>query len=331
MNALSRIRCAVRNTLLLTGATLAMAASPAWAQGFPTKPVRLLVSAPAGGTSDMVARMVAEGLAPLLGQPMVVENKPGGLGAIAMQDLLSSPHDGHTLIVAPNALVSEVPHTLKPKYDPFKDITPLAELARSGLVLVGNPSLPARNLIELMAHVKANPGKISYASYSAGTMSHVMGMQMNKVAGLEMSHVGYKGSPPALVDVMGGHVPLMFDGVATSLPMIRSGKLRAYAVSAPKRLSVLPEVPTFTELGFPQLEAIGWIGMFAASDVPAAAQQKLREATLKVLQQPQLRERLKELGQDAGQPLTSEQLAAGLRKDSERVGEVLRSVNYQPE
>ena len=147
----------IGRALLLVGATLALMAPPAWAQGFPGKPVRVLVSAPAGGTSDMVARMVAEGLARLLGQPVVVENKPGGLGAIAMQDLLSSPHDGHTLIVAPNALVSEVPHTLKPKYDPFKDITPLAELARSGLVLVGNPSLPAKNFNELMAHVKANP------------------------------------------------------------------------------------------------------------------------------------------------------------------------------
>jgi len=331
MNSMTRLGRALRDGLLLTGATLALVAPSAWAQGFPQRPVRVLVSAPAGGTSDMVARMVAEGLAPLLGQPVVVENKPGGLGAIAMQDLPSSPHDGHTLIVAPNALVSEVPHTLKPKYDPFKDIKPLAELARSGLVLVSNPSLPAKNLNELIAYVKANPGKISYASYSAGTLSHVLGLQMNKVAGLEMSHVGYKGSPPALVDVMGGHVPLMFDGVATSLPMIKGGKLKAYAVSAPKRLSVLPEVPTFTELGFPQLEATGWIGLFVASDAPAAAQQKLREATLKVLQQPQLRERLKELGQEVGQPLTSDEMSASLRKDFARVGDVLRSVNYKPE
>ena len=128
-----------------------------------------------------------------------------------------------------------MPYTLKPKYDLFKDIQPLAELARSGLVLVSNPSLPAKNLNELIAYVKTSPGKISYASYSAGTLSHVMGLQMAKAASLDMTHVGYKGSPPALVDVMGGHVPLMFDGVATSLPMIKSGKLKAYAVSTPKR------------------------------------------------------------------------------------------------
>lgn len=331
MNLISRFSRALRDGLLFTGATLALAAPSAWAQSFPQKTVRVLVSAPAGGTSDIVARLVADGLAPLLGQPVVVENKPGGLGAIAMQDLLSSPHDGHTLIVAPNALVSEVPHTLKPKYDPFKDIKPLAELSRSGLVLVGNPSLPAKNLDELITYVKANPGKISYASYSAGTLSHVMGLQLNKAAGFEMSHVGYKGAPPALVDVMGGHVPLMFDALATSLPMIKGGKLKAYAVSSPKRLSALPEVPTFTEIGFPQLEATGWIGLFAASDVPAAAQQKLREATLKALQQPQLRDRLKDLGMDAGLPLTSDELSAGLRKDFERVGDVLRAVNYKPE
>ena len=331
MNLITHLGRALRHGSLLAGATLALAAPSAWAQAFPQKPVRLLVTAPAGGTSDMVARMVAEGLTPLLGQPVIVENKPGALGGIAMQDLLSSPHDGHTLVVAPNALVSEVPHTLKPRYDPFKDIRPLAELARSGLVLVSNPALPAKNLNELVAYVKASPGKISYASYSAGTLSHVLGLQMSKVAGLDMTHVAYKGSPPALVDVMGGHVPLMFDGVATSLPMIKSGKLKAYAVSTPKRLSVLPDVPTFTELGFPQLEATGWIGLFAASDVPPAVQQRIREATLKVLQQPALRERFKDLGQEVGQPLTSDEMSAGLRGDSARVGEVLRSVNYKPE
>ncbi|MDM0000635.1 tripartite tricarboxylate transporter substrate binding protein [Variovorax sp. J22P240] len=331
MTLITHLGRALRHGSLLAGAALALAAPSAWAQAFPQKTVRLLVTAPAGGTSDMVARMIAEGLTPLLGQPVIVENKPGALGGIAMQDLLSSPHDGHTLIVAPNALVSEVPHTLKPKYDPFKDIQPLAELARSGLVLVSNPSLPAKNLNELIAYVKTSPGKISYASYSAGTLSHVLGLQMAKVANLDMTHVGYKGSPPALVDVMGGHVPLMFDGVATSLPMIKSGKLKAYAVSTPKRLSVLPDVPTFTELGFPQLEATGWIGLFAASDIPPAAQQRIREATLKVLQQPQLRERFKDLGQETGQPLTSSEMSAGLRSDSARVGEVLRSVNYKPE
>ncbi|HSV45581.1 MAG TPA: tripartite tricarboxylate transporter substrate binding protein [Ramlibacter sp.] len=331
MKLITHLGRALRSGSLLAGATLALAAPYAWAQAFPQKTVRLLVTAPAGGTSDMVARMVAERLTPLLGQPVIVENKPGALGGIAMQDLLSSPHDGHTLIVAPNALVSEVPHTLKPKYDPFKDIRPLAELARSGLVLVSNPALPAKNLNELFAYVKTSPGKISYASYSAGTLSHVLGLQMAKVAGLDMTHVGYKGSPPALVDVMGGHVPLMFDGVATSLPMIKSGKLKAYAISTSKRLSVLPDVPTFTELGFPQLEATGWIGLFAASDVPPAAQQRIREATLKVLQQPQLRERFKDLGQEVGQPLTSDEMLAGLRSDSARVGEVLRSVNYKPE
>ncbi|MDM0117169.1 tripartite tricarboxylate transporter substrate binding protein [Variovorax sp. J22R133] len=331
MTLMNRFGRALRHGSLLAGAALALTATSCWAQAFPQKPVRLLVTAPAGGTSDMVARMVAEGLSPLLGQPVIVENKPGALGGIAMQDMLSSPHDGHTLVVAPNALVSEVPHTLKPKYDPFKDILPLAELSRSGLVLVSNPSLPAKNLNELITYVKANPGKISYASYSAGTLSHVMGLQMTKVAGIEMTHVGYKGSPPALVDVMGGHVPLMFDGVATSLPMIKSGKIKAYAVSTPRRLGVLPDVPTFTELGFPQLEGTGWIGLFAAADVPALVQEKLHEATLKVLQQPNLRERFKELGQEVGQPLTSSELSASLHKDSVRVGDVLRSVNYKPE
>ena len=182
-----------------------------------------------------------------------------------------------------NSLVSEIPHIVKLKIDMASEIKPLAELARGGLVLVGNPSVPARTLPELVAHVKANPGKVNYASYTAGTLSHVLGLQLNKAAGIDMTHVGYKGSTPALTDVMGGHVPLMFDGMATSLPLIKGGKIKAFAVSTPKRVAQLPDVPTFTELGYPQLEAIAWMGLWVKPDVPAPVQAKLREAALKVM------------------------------------------------
>ncbi|HET7528534.1 MAG TPA: tripartite tricarboxylate transporter substrate binding protein, partial [Burkholderiaceae bacterium] len=250
---------------------------------------------------------------------------------IAVNDLLQSPHDGHTLLVGVNSLVSEIPHIVKLKIDMQQSLRPIAELARGGLVLVANPSFPANNLKELIAYAKANPGKVNYASYSAGTLSHVLGLLLNQSAGIDLMHVGYKGSTPALTDVMGNHVPLMFDGIGTSLPLIKSGKIKAIAVSTAKRSPVLPDVPTFTELGYPKLEALGWMGLWCTPDVPAAVQARVREATLKVLTQPAVRERLLELGFDVGAPRSVDDMVAGLKADYDRVGAVLQSIGFKPE
>jgi tripartite-type tricarboxylate transporter receptor subunit TctC len=321
----------LRRALLgaIAGAAVLATTPAAFAQAYPSKPIRLVVVSPAGGSSDIVARALADGLTPLLGQTVIVDNKPGGLGAVGVQDMLLAPHDGHTFLVAPNGLVSEVPHIAKPRFDPFKDIKPLAELARSGLVMVGNAGLPASNLKEVVAHVKANPGKLSHASFSTGTVSHTMGVELSKLAGLDMTHVGYKGSPPALQDVMGGHVALMFDGPATSIPMLKTGKLKAFAVSSPTRMSALPDVPTFTELGYPQIDDIAWIGLWTTPDVPADIQAKVREATLKALQQPKVAERFKELGTDVGQPLTPEQMSQSLRAASDKHGANLKAIGFK--
>jgi tripartite-type tricarboxylate transporter receptor subunit TctC len=303
----------------------------AFAQVFPSKPLRVIAAGPAGATADLIARLVTEPLAKELGQTAIVEPKPGAAGAIAVGDLLQSPRDGHTLLVGVNSLVSEIPHIVKLKIDMQQSLRPVAELSRGGLVLVGNPSFPANNLKELIAYVKANPGKVNVASYSAGTLSHVLGLLLNQAAGIDLTHVGYKGSTPALTDVMGNHVPLMFDGIGTSLPLIKSGKIKAFAVSTPKRSPVLPDVPTFTELGYPKLEALGWMGLWCAPDVPAAAQARVREATLKVLTQPAVRERLLELGFDVGAPRSVDDIAAGLKADYQRVGAVLQSIGFKPE
>lgn len=280
---------------------------------------------------DVVARMLAEGLQKELNQPVIVDAKPGAGGALAVNDLMQSPHDGNTLLVSLNALVSEVPHVVKLRFDMSKEVKPIAELARAGLVMVGNPSLPAKNLADVITYVKANPGKVSYASYSPGTVSHVMGLQLNRAAGIDMAHVGYKGSPPALVDVIGGHVPLMFDGIPNSLPQIKAGKVVPYAVSLPQRSPMLPNVPTFTELGYPQLEAVAWFGLWVTPSVPATAQTRLREAAYKVMAQPSIHGRLKELGLDPGQARTQDEMTRSLVADYERVGAVLKSINFKPE
>ncbi len=301
------------------------------AQAWPTKPVRIIAAGTAGGTADIVARLLADALVKEFGQPVIVESKPGAAGAIAVTDLLQAPRDGYTVLVGVNSLVSEIPHIVKLRIDMATEIKPLAELARSGLVMIGTPSLPAKTFSEVVAYVKAKPGQVNYASYTPGTLSHIMGLQLNKAAGIDMTHVGYKGSTPALADVMGGHVQLMFDGMATSLPLIKSGKVKAFAVSSPARTPVLPDVPTFTELGYPQLEAVAWMGLWTTPDVPAFVQARLRDATLKVLAQPQMRERLKDIGFEVGQPRSSDEMSKSLRTDYERVGAMLKAINFKPE
>ena len=325
-------RCIQQNLrVALAACTVLLFCTPGVAQPWPTRPVRIIAAGTAGGTADIVARLLADALAKELGQPVIVEPRPGAAGAIAVTDLLQAPRDGYTVLVGVNSLVSEIPHIVKLRIDMGKEIKPLAELARSGLVMVGTPSLPAKTFSEVVAYVKAKPGKVNYASYTPGTLSHIMGLQLNKAAGIDMTHVGYKGSTPALADVMGGHVQLMFDGMATSLPLIKSGKIKAFAVSSPARIPALPDVPTFTELGYPQLEAVAWMGLWTTPDAPALPQARLRDATLKVLTQPQLRERLKDIGFEVGQPRTSEEMSKSLRADYERVGAMLKAINFKPE
>ncbi len=306
-------------------------AAQAQAAAWPSRPIRIIAAGPAGANADLIARLIAEPVARQLGQPAIVEPKPGAAGAIAVGDLMQSPHDGHTLLVGVNSLVSEIPHIVKLRMDMAKVLMPIAELARGGLLLVGHPSFAANTLAELIAHVKAHPGQVNVASYSPGTWSHVLGLLLNQAAGIDLQHVGYKGSAPALADVMGGHVPLMFDAIPSSLPLIRSGKVKAFAVSTPRRSPVLPDVPTFAELGYPQLEALAWMGLWCSPDVPASVQARLRTATLAALGAPALRDRLLELGFEVGQPRGVAEMQAGLKADYDRVGAVLKGIGFKVE
>lgn len=318
---------------LLLVAACACLAPALHAQPLSDKPIRILVGAPPGGTADILARLVGDGLGKGLGQPVIVENKPGALGAIVMDTFMTAPRDGHTVLLSVNGLFTEIPHSLKPKYDPLKDVKPLVEVAGSGLVLVGNAALPPRTMTELVAYVKANPGKINFASYTPGTLSHVLGLQLNKLAGLDMQHIGYKGSPPALQDVMGGQVQFMFDGLATSVPNIKGGKLRAFAVSSPERSHALPDVPTLAELGYKDMTRTAWLGLWVHPDAPPAAQQRIRDETLKALAVPAVRDRLMALGLNVNtsNPPTSDAMWKSLAADYASIGETLRSVNYKPE
>jgi len=334
MNSSQRVNPLRRHTLLAAASVALVAVMPALhAQPLSDKPIRIVVGAPAGGTADILARLVGDSISKSMGQPVIVDNKPGAGGVLAMDAFLSAPRDGQTLLLSVNGLFTEIPHSLKPKYDPLKDVKPLVELASSGLVLVGNAALPPRDMKEMVAYVKANPGKINFASYTPGTLSHVMGLQLNKLAGLDMQHVGYKGSPPALQDVMGGQVQFMFDGLATSVPNIKGGKLRAFAVSAPQRSHVLPDVPTLSELGYKEMTKSAWLALWTMPDAPAAVQQRIRDETLKALAVPAIRDRLMAVGLNVNtqSPPTPDQMSASVAADYSSVGEMLRSVNYKPE
>ncbi len=315
----------------IAAVVLGAAASTAQAQEWPNKPVRIVVGGPSGGTADALARIVAEGLGPSLGKPVIVEAKPGAAGAIAVGELLKSPHDGHTLLLIQGGIVTETPQAYPVTYKPFTDLKPLVQVSRQGLILLGNVDLEAKNLKDLVAQIKSRKGGMDYASYATGMRGHTSGVQFARLAKVELKHIGYKGSPPALQDVMGGHVPLMFDAPATALPLIKAGKVKAFAVNFPTRITALPDVPTFTELGYPALNEVGWMGLWSTADLSPAIQGKVRELTLQYLQQTKVRQRIEAMGMEAGLPLSPDELSKDLRASYERQGELLRSIQYKPE
>jgi len=245
------------------------------------------VPAPAGGTIDVMARIVSDQLSRDIGQPVVVENKPGAGGAIAVKYMLSQPADGQTLMVTASNVLTEVPHVLKGGFDPLKDVKPISLMARSSLLFISSPQFPAKDAKEAIAYVKAHSGQVSVASYSAGTASQYAGAILNKSAGLDMQHVPFPGSAPALAQVMGGQIPLMFDGAVTSRNLIVAGKVRLLAVAASARMPEFPNVPTFAELGYPEVDANVWVGVFAPAGTPEAHIEQMNRDIQAVLHDPQ--------------------------------------------
>ena len=306
----------------LFAALLALVAGPAGA--WTDKPVRFIVPGPPGGTSDLLARMLGDTVSKKLGQPVIVENKPGGGGSLAVAALLAAQPDGNTLLVSPQNVITEVPLVLPVAYDPLHDLTPVAEIGRGGLVLVAGPAAPQGALKEVVEHARANRGKLAYASYSPGTASHFAGLVLNRRANIDLQHVPYKGSPPALNDVMGGQVALMFDGLPTSLALVRAGRLRALAVTSAMRSPLLPQVPTFAELGYPEVAFTNWIGVIASAKVVDGRLARIHAALVDALHDPGLRKRLADAGFEASPPTTVADLRRAVRADHERNARLVR-------
>ena len=310
--------------MALTG-TFMMSAAMAWTD----KPVKVLVPAPAGGNIDVIARLVADQLTADLGQPMVVDNRPGAGGAIAVQALRAAPADGQTVMVIASNVLTEIPHVLKGGFDPLKDVKPVGIVARGNLVMIAAPNVPAKDFKGFMAYAKKNPGSLGFASYSAGTISHYAGMILNQKAGLDLQHVPFQGSPPALAQVMGGQIPMMFDGYATSRNLIATGKVQAYAVAGKHRLSQLPEVPTLTELGYPDLDFSNWMGVIVSSSMPPELQEKIHKAVRHVALNPKFRGRMFATGFEGAEDWNIQQLAQSVKTEFERNAAIVKQFNIQ--
>ena len=276
---------------------LAALAGGAPTQDYPAKPIRLIVPFATGGVTDTIARVMADKLSQRLGQNMIVENRPGGSGNPGTQYVAQSAADGYTLLLAFDGTMVINPFVFpKVPFDTVKDFVPVTKLGDAALVLVAHPSLPAKNFGELMAYSKANPGKLSFGHSGTGGTTHVAGELLKQRTGLDMTHIPYKSGGQAVIDAIGGQVPLAYSAVAGAQAYVKAGKLVAIGVSTPRRVGSLPGVPTFIEQGVSGFDVSSWVGVMAPAKTPRAVIDKLNAAIVAVLKEPDVRERFATLG-----------------------------------
>jgi tripartite-type tricarboxylate transporter receptor subunit TctC len=308
-------------------ATLLAALFPlaAGAQAWPTKPVRIVVAYPPGGGIDVLARQLADRLTPAWGQPVVVENKPGANTIVAADAVAKAAADGHTLLMTTDATFSINPHLYaKLPYDAQRDFAPVTMLVLLQQLLVAHPALPAGSLEELIKLAKAKPGALHYASYGSGSQPHLAGEMLKNRAGIDLVHVPYKGISLAVPAVIAGEVQLTFAGIATSMPQLKAGRIKALAIGGAQRSPLLPEVPTFTELGYAEVETHAWFGLFLPAGSPAAALARIHQDVGKILSEPDFRQRqLVDKGYDVVSSAPQD-FVMYLRKDSESRGRAVR-------
>ncbi|MDB5839058.1 MAG: hypothetical protein JWQ23_1010 [Herminiimonas sp.] len=285
--------------LFLCALAAATFSAGALAQAWPNSTVTVVVPWPPGGPSDIAARPVAKRLTENLGKPFVIDNRGGGGGNIGTAAVTRAAKNGNTLLITSSAPIVINPSLYKNMtFDPVKDLTPITNLLRVPLVLVAHPSVPANNLNELVAYIKSQQGKFSYASAGNGTPQHLTGELFKSTLKLDMVHVPYKGSAPAISDLLGNHVPVMFDSMIAIMPHVKSGKVKVIAVSGAKRSPQLPNVPTFAESGYPSLVSYAWYGFFAPSGTPKEIVSKINTETLKIMKEPDFQKILADTGSD---------------------------------
>jgi tripartite-type tricarboxylate transporter receptor subunit TctC len=314
---------------LATAAAIAAISQSAFAFDYPTKPVRLIVGVAAGGANDTVARLLAQTLSERLGQPVVVENRPGAGGNIGLEAVVNAPPDGHTLLFATSANALSVSFYDKSSISFARDITPVASLVRGPLIMEVNPSFPAKTIPEFIAYAKANPGRINMASAGIGNTTHVAGELFMMLTGTKFTHVPYRGGAPAVTDLISGQVQVYFDGVSGSLDHVRSGRLRALGVTTAERADVLPDVPSIAEF-VPGYEAGGWYGIGVPRNVPAEVVDKLNREINASLADTKLKTRLADLGYATSGSSPAE-FASMIAREVEKWAKVLKFAGIKPE
>lgn len=317
-------------TRILVLLAIALASSAAVAQAFPTKPVRVLIGFPPGGGIDIVARLLAPRLTESLGQQVIVENRAGANGIIATELAAKAAADGHTIFFGTTGNLSVNP-VLYPSlsFNIDRDFAPVTQVSSVPFLLYVNAAVPARTLAELVAHIRANPGKVHYYSSGNGGLPHLAGELLNSIAGVTAVHVPYKGSAPGLTDLVGGHVQFGFDAVPIGLPHVQAGRLRAIATTGPKRLSFLPEVPAASET-LPGFEVVNWYGMVVPAATPRDVISRLRAEIVKAMSVPEIREKLIAQATD---PVgsTPEEFGAFRKSEEAKWGRVIKAANIRPD
>jgi tripartite-type tricarboxylate transporter receptor subunit TctC len=301
----------------------------AWAQAYPTRPVRIIVGFPPGGPSDIMARLIGQWLSERFGQPFIIENRPGATGNIATEAVTRAPADGHTLllVVPANAVSVALYHKLN--FNFIRDTTPVAGISLGPLVMEVNPAISINTVPEFIAYAKANPGKINFASPGNGAVIHLCGELFKMMTGVNMVHVPYRGNAPALTDLLAGQVQVMFADPPSSIEHIRAGRLRALAVTTAMRSDVLPEIPTLSEF-VPGFEASNWFGVAAPKNTPPEIIDKLNKEINVALAEPKIKARLADLGAAAlaGSPAD---FGKHISEEAEKWGNVIRAANIKPE
>ena len=317
-------------TILMFIAGLLIAGS-AWSQSYPNRPVKVVVPWPPGQATDIAARVVAERLQVALGQAFVIDNRPGAGGAIGSDAVVKSAPDGYTLLAASSGPLSIMPNLQKVPYDPLKDLAPISLIAAVPFALVTNPSFPAADAREFVALLKANPGKYTFASSGTGATAHLFAELFNSMAQIQARHVPYKGTAPAITDIINGQVSYAVETVAATVGHVKSGRLKTYGVSTARRAGAMPDAPTLAEAaGLPDYNAAAWIGYAAPAGTPREVLARVSAEIRKALDSQELKERFVTLGLD---PVSStpEEMAAFMRREQERYATIIRNANIKIE
>jgi len=316
---------------VLAAVLIALAAAPASAQSWPAKPIRYIVPFAPGGTTDILARVVGEKLSVALGQQVVVDNKPGQGGSLGAAELARAAPDGYTIgggTISSHGINATLYEKLS--YDPVTSFAPITLYATQPNVLLVHPSVPAKNVREFIELLKSQPDKYAFGSAGTGTSQHISGEMFKTMAGVKMQHIPYRGSGQMLPELLGGTLPVAFDNIASALPHVKAGKLRALAVTTAKRSAVAPDVPTLAESGLPGYELSSWQAVFAPAGTPPAIVDRLYTEIAKILQMPDVQKRLTELGLDlSGMP--PGELAALVKADVPRLGKIVKESGAKPE